>query len=153
MIGLRKIDSLKTRITALEGMIYAVEYMRSEIYFRLTPIPEIIKELAKITQPPLGAFFTQCAEDIDNEEFELLWKEALRLKLNDILTDEDIRTLGQLGSVLGRYDLEGQLRSIDSAVAHLTKSKEAAELDKSSNSKVYAALGMAAGVAAVVIII
>lgn len=153
LIGLKKVDSLKAGIAALEGILNALELMRSEVYFKLTPIPEIIKNLAAITDAPVNEFFIQCSERIDKEDFDVVWNQTLQLTLSGYIGADDLRVLQQLGDVMGRYDLEGQLRSIDAASTRLTKSLAATQQDRANNSKVYTALGMAAGVVAVVLIL
>lgn len=155
-IGLKKILSMDNRVKALSSMISALEIMQSEILFRLTPIPELLQYLSETASGPSRIFFENCCREINRlgeESLLRIWKKALKNTPELELHSEEERALLDLGAVLGKYDLDGQGRAIAYAVSRLEKILQDAKTEKQMQSKVYGIMGIAAGLAVVIIFI
>lgn len=147
---------LGVRVRVLSGLISALEVMRSEICDRLTPMPELMELLAQETDAPVNTLFLSCTKQMENlgsKSFYFIWKHAVTSSESLELNDREQKTLIDLGHVLGRYDTQEQNKSITYCIKRLQQYLLAAEVDKKSQGKVTAALGIAAGFFAVIILI
>ncbi|MDL2273619.1 stage III sporulation protein AB [Oscillospiraceae bacterium OttesenSCG-928-G22] len=154
-IGLFEVYRLNLHIETLSGFLSALELMESEIYFNISPLYDICKKLTRSARAPLRPFFAALSEgggDVAGESFGDLWKRTLEtMKLE--LGGEERQVLLELGSTLGRYDIEGQAKAISYVRRRFEGFlKEAVDV-KSKMGRVYGTVGLAAGAAVVIILI
>ena len=146
-MGFSAAGVLRRRVEGLRGLLAALERMEREISFRLTPVPDLIRLLARDAPPPVNGFFRACLARLPRlgeRRFSELWREALAECPMD-LAPEDRTLWGEVGDVLGRYDAGGQLASLEEIAARLRRQLERAEADHARLGRVYGALGLTAG--------
>lgn len=154
--GISCASRLSVRVRAVAGIITSLEVMKSEICDRLTPMPELMELLAQQTDPPVNGFFSSCVTQMENlgvKSFYFIWKNAVESSPQMELRPAEARTLIDLGHVLGRYDTEAQGNAIAYAIRRFEHYLKLAEDERKSQGKVHAALGVAAGFFAVIILI
>ncbi len=148
---------LKYRCRVLSALLRSLEYMEAEITSRLTPLPEIISVLSKEAQPPLGDFFKKMLGRYNalqgESPFSAIWAHSLDLSPELELRPEEMRLLKELGGVLGRYEAEQQIKLIGYTRQRLGTMLDGAEKERERQSRMYGILGVAGGIAAVIILI
>lgn len=145
-LGLLAASRLAARVRALRAMLGALEQLERELSFRLTSMPELLRNTARNAAPPANAFFLQCCtgmEQLGEKSLSEIWSEALS-KVGD-LGERPLMVMRELGTILGRYDGEGQRESLAAARDELAKCLAQAEAERAQKGQVYSALGISAG--------
>lgn len=146
---------LDGRVKDLEELTAGLAALQRELCWRLTPLPEAMKEAAEETHGRAAALFDWCAREsgrLDGRTFQQVWQDGLE-RCPLVLNEEDRAALERLGSVLGRYDADGQRQAIDGAVGSLNHRKTQAAEDRNRLGRVYGVLGLTAGLFLVILLI
>lgn len=138
----------------LRQLISVLDYMACELQYRLTPLPSLCRQAAGETSGVIRqvlACFTEELEDQISPNVSSCMNAALR-RSRDVpsVTKECIETLGQS---LGRFDLAGQLRGLESARQTCRYKLDMLEANKEVRLRSYQTLGLCAGAALVVMLI
>lgn len=150
--AVRRLDG---RVKDLEELTAGLETLQRELCWRLTPLPEAMKEAAGETHGRAAVLFDWCAREtrsLDGRTFQQIWQDGLE-RCPLVLNEEDRAALERLGSVLGRYDADGQRQAIDGAVDSLNHRKAQAAEDRNRLGRVYGVLGMTVGLFLVILLI
>jgi len=156
LIGLSSMWRMAARVRTLTGLISALETMKSEICDRLTPLPELIEQQSRESDPPIDRFFHRVSAElatIGMRSFYLIWKTAIERTTELELTEEERQTLIDLGRSLGRYDTEQQRDAFTYAQRRLETHLRRAEEDRAKGGRVHAVLGLSVGVFVVIILL
>ena len=138
---------LRRRARVLRQLAGALEQMDREIAFRLTPMPQLMEELAADYPPPVGTLFANCRKgmkELGERSLAEIWRQALA----DTPLDLEGRAAGildELGEVLGRFEESGLRSALARAVAELTREGELAREDGEKRGRMYQVLGLAWG--------
>lgn len=154
-VGFSAAAQLTRRVRSLQAMLGALALMERELSFRLTPMPELLEQLAIHAAPPAADFFARCRKGLERlgeQSLGELWREALEAYPMDLGADE-IQAIGELGDVLGRYDGEGQQAALARTRLRLEHDLERAEADSLRQGRVYGTLGLTAGAFLVIILL
>lgn len=138
---------MRRRARVLRQLAGALEQMDREIAFRLTPMPQLMEELAADYPPPVGTLFANCRKgmkELGERSLAEIWRQALA----DTPLDLEGRAAGildELGEVLGRFEESGLRSALARAVAELTREGELAREDGEKRGRMYQVLGLAWG--------
>ena len=138
---------LRRRARVLRQLAGAREQMDREIAFRLTPMPQLMEELAADYPPPVGTLFANCRKgmkELGERSLAEIWRQALA----DTPLDLEGRAAGildELGEVLGRFEESGLRSALARAVAELTREGDLAREDGEKRGRMYQVLGLAWG--------
>lgn len=138
---------LNRRARVLRQLAGALEQMDREISFRLTPMPQLMEELAADYPPPVGDLFANCRKGMDQlgeRSLAEIWRQALA----DTPLDLEGRAAGildELGEVLGRFEESGLRSALARAGAELTREAELAREDGEKRGRMYQVLGLTCG--------
>ena len=113
----------RLRIRELRGLIECLEHMLGELELRGASTPELLGRMCELSEGETGVFFHRLKEAMSRlgeESFSLLWREtaaqALRflhkLPVPDMVSPGELDEMIRAGAVLGRLDLEAQLRTL-----------------------------------------
>lgn len=147
-IGLQPVNQMDKRIKTLQTLICGLEVMDRELSFRMPLLEEILSVAAWSIEDPARSFFSACRDELSksfDNPFHEIWNRAAHEYLT-ALKRSDLNSVFTLGSVLGKYDGEGQRQAIDRAHGALTQALSDAVVDRCSQGKVYKVLGTTAGV-------
>jgi stage III sporulation protein AB len=104
------------------------------------------------TQPQLASVGRACLSSIRQEQpFGTAWRSSLGQAGLPLGRDE-LQTLAELGNALGRLDSAQQRVALQSARLRLSRYQVAAEEDRQRLGRMWSALGVCAGVLAVVLL-
>ena len=141
-------------VRELKQLIGALDFMSSELQYRLTPLPDLCHSVSKECAGKLRTFFATLSEELDKQikpEIKSCVRSAIQKADQFSVNMKDL--LLQLGSSLGRFDLSGQIQAIDSVRQESRKLLQQMEEGKLTRVRSYQTLGICAGAAIVVILI
>lgn len=144
----------KNRVLELREFKNAINILETKIKFTYEPIPNIFSEISKIIKLNISEIFKRSSEYIgENTTFEA-WNKAIEeLRLSLCLNNEDINIIKNLGKMLGKTDVEGQISEIELVSGFIDKQIIKAEEERTKNEKMYRSLGTIVGIAIVIILI
>ena len=155
--GFSSVMRLRARSRNLQMIASALGVMQSEICDRLTPMPELLANLAVEMQQPVSLLFKNAEESMKSGlgalSFAEIWKQAVTETTELMLTAQEAGVLSELGLWLGRYNPEEQKTSLQYTQRRIEEFMRRADNERDTNSKTHAFLGVAAGIFAVVILI
>ena len=146
-VGFSAARRLARRERTLVQLSAALAQMEREISYRLTPMPQLLGELAENTPGPAGAFFGACRkglEELGSRSLAEIWHETLLTAPLD-LEDRALAVLDRLGTVLGRYQEEEVRAALARAAEDLAREGELARAEAENRGRMYQVLGLTAG--------
>lgn len=152
-LGMSAAAELAHRERALGALCAGLELMERELALRLTPLPQLMEELAHRTEEPARRLFSACRRALDGLERETFAHAWRRLTDQLPVSPEAKRALYPLGEVLGRYDGQGQQAAIAGARRELEGLRARAGEERLRLGKVYGALGVTAGAFLVILLL
>ncbi len=155
-IGFGMASQLRRRAETIAALLGMLDRMESELSYRLTPLPALMGRLAEGSGKLLAAALEQCRDklrDPERQPFREIWEEAVAWNLDLPLAEEERKNLEELGRMLGRYDLEGQLRSIQNAKAGLKRCLDHAVRERDRLGRVFGVLGVSSGAVLVLLLL
>lgn len=133
----------------LRQLIQGLEFMRSELKYRLTPLPELCRQAGKETGGVLRQILSAMAKELDSRTLPDPGDcmTAAMEHCRESLPASVRKLLIRLGRSLGRFDLAGQLRGLEAIEAACRE--ELAILDRNRDLRLrnYQTLGLCAGAA------
>lgn len=144
-LGIRKAAELRRRPRLLKATADSFKLIRSDIAFRLLPLPDTLHHAAQAAPAPLQDVYAALSERMctETQPFSEQWRDAF-----DALpgfSPEDQAALCALGEQLGKYDSDAQVDAIDYCVAYLQSAETQAREDTARRGKLYAGLGFTFG--------
>lgn len=155
-IGISAANRLSLRICVLNIWMSVLDMMHSEIKFLLTPINELMKKCRENAGEPVKTFFDECirmGDEAPDISFCSAWSSALSRADYLQLTGQEKQILLDLGNTLGRYDANEQAVRIEHLRKVVEARAKAAENEKGRLGKLYGSLGVACGIALVIVFI
>ncbi|MCL2546846.1 MAG: stage III sporulation protein AB [Oscillospiraceae bacterium] len=151
--GLQASAQLSKCVSVIAAWRMAVEQLQAEMSCRVRALPELAAHLADNAPAILRGDFQRLADMFErpnDERYAQIWTRwAEGLPLH---AEESIIII-ELGQLLGRYELDGQLAALDSVEARLAQIEERAQVRKDKLSRLYAVSGLLCGAAAAVILL
>ena len=132
----------------------AVRLIEWELKYRLTELPELARMAGKECTGLLRRTFLDFARELDwqsEPDSGGCMHEAI--KKNKDLSPKTKALLRQLGSTLGRFDLEGQLQGLEAVRQACTVAIGELNADKKQRLRSYRTLGLCAGAALAILLV
>lgn len=155
-VGFGFAAAVRAQAVQLQRLIAALEYMKSEIAFRLTPLPELFRLLGSAQDEPVGSFFARCASELLHEPgagIQTVFHHALRQTQKLALPQSARRTLLELSVSLGKFDAQGQINALSLASERLRQQLATLEAGRKERCRSYETIGICAGLALAVILL
>ena len=154
-LGFSISNELQRRIYHLSELTRIMSFLRGEIAFAVSTLPEAMQQIQKRTTPPFTEFFANLSENMQQssgEEFqELLQKQMNYLKKNSALTTEDLETFSQTAGHLGYLDKEMQLHLLDRYLQEQQETIKTLQKQLPDKKRVVRSIGILAGVLLLII--
>lgn len=136
----------------LQSILSAVHYMRCELEYRMTPLPQLMHLCAEETDGMIRKVFHVMAEELARRDVSQP-SECMQIavdrcpKLPPMVKEK----LLLLGNSLGRFDLSGQLAGIEMVSAICKRDLDGLLHNREGRLRSYITLGICAGVALVIV--
>ena len=135
-------------------LLRILQFMESELQYRLTPLSELCHLAAKQESGPLRTVFL-------NLNRELTWQKlpdagscmSAALQKSGELPGRLRRLLVQLGHTLGRFDLAGQLQGIQAVRKRCEEALASLGKNREERLRSYQTLGVCAGAALAILLL
>ena len=140
------------RVSSLGGIIAFLKLYVVELGCSMSCTDELIRSTAGISGAPC---FVERYGRLSDEGMSLpeAWKRAVAESRDRMcLEREETRIIAELGEIFGRYDVQGQIRAIESRTAQLETLLSRADRCREQKTPVYRTLGVLAGAAAAIVI-
>ena len=147
----------ENRILHLQDLITALKVLEAEMKYRRDPLPVLFNRIGQFNSGLAGEFFLHVCNGLKGEfsyDFYGSWLSAVNEVYGDSsLTDGDREVLSEVGIELGKTDLSSQQSIFERVYSRLGQKVAEAERDKKTKGKMYQALGTAAGVLVVIVLL
>lgn len=153
-VGFGMALSYKREESALRQLLRTLEYMRSELEFRMTPLPELCRKLAAYSTGSIRTVFRKLAKELDAQvapDAQSCMHAALKQSRD--IPGKTADALSQLGHTMGQFDLQGQLRGICAVMHECEKQLKELECNRTQRLRSYQTLGLCAGAALAILFI
>lgn len=140
------------RVIELKEMKNALNMFLTKIKFTYESVPESFQEIGNNIGGNIGKIFRTASENMKEKSAGEAWEEIIE-KVETSLTEEDKGIIKNLGRMLGKTDLEGQVSEIKLVQDFLNTQIDLAEKEKQKNEKLYKTLGGVVGLAIVIILV
>lgn len=138
----------------LHQLIRGLEFMYSELEYRLTPLPELCTMVAMHTTGQVSMLFGNLHKQfISQQSVDAACCMNAALEQTPKLPDIARRNLQILGNTLGRFDLQGQLCGIQSVRELCRRDLDGLSCNRDVRLRSYRTLGICAGIALVILFI
>ena len=152
--GFSMVANHKKEERALRQICIAIDYMRCEIQYRLTPLPQLLGQASQQICGIGSSVLETLATELDNQISPDVscCMEAILRKQRDIpeLSQE---VLSVLGKCLGRFDLQGQMQELDAVAALCQRHLTQLENNRETRLRSYQTLGLCAGAAIAILLL
>lgn len=152
LIGILISRKYKDRVIELTEFRNSLNILENKIKFTYEPLQEIFKQISENLENNISSIFENTNKNLKRMNMQEAWNKAIdESKLN--LNKEDISIIKNMGKLLGRTDVEGQISEIKLTSDFIAMQIEKAEKDREKNEKLYKTLGTVVGLAIVIILI
>ncbi|MBQ9761650.1 MAG: stage III sporulation protein AB [Oscillospiraceae bacterium] len=153
-IGLSKAAAHRRLEQELRNLIGVLEFMGCELQYRLTPLPELCRTAADVTRGTIRHIMEGLAQELEQQiapDVSVCMAATLQKtqKTSPILTGH----LERLGEWLGRFGLQGQLKSLDGLKAQCGDALKDLSFHRAERLRSYQTLGFCAGAALAILFI
>lgn len=153
-LGVQAANTHKRQEMSLQQLSQILAYMKWELEYRLTPLPELCAAASNQTKSSLGKVFSLLSRELDGQTAPDVRQCMLAVlsKVGDlpILTE---RALSLLGESLGRFDLPGQLKSLESVENYCRQELEKLSYHREERLRSYRVLGICTGIVLAILFI
>ena len=151
--GMMMAMSHRREVAALHQLAEVTERMICELEYRLTPLPELCRFAAEQTKGAVRMFFLALAKAMDEQVSPAVGIcTVTALKATSGLPRYAAAQLQALGQTLGRFDLTGQLTSLERCKQSCLGQLEVLEHQQSQRLRSYQTLGFCAGAALAILL-
>ncbi|MDO5557338.1 MAG: stage III sporulation protein AB [Clostridia bacterium] len=135
----------------LKELEKALNMFETKLKFTYEPLGQIFIDISKRTQGAISELFILASEGMKEFSAEDSWDNGVN-KVNSCLTKDDVHIIKGLGKLLGKTDIEGQLREINLVMNFLKDQIQQAHEERIKNEKLYRTLGITSGLTIFIIL-
>lgn len=153
-MGFRVAASHRQEEKALRQLISILDFMECELQYRLTPLPQLCRQTAtEFPQLPGAIFAELCLEMESQVSPDIACCMAVTLEKFKQLPPITRSCIDLLGRSIGRFDLDGQLKGLESVRQDCRRNLEMLENNREVRLRSYQTLGLCAGAALAILFI
>lgn len=153
-IGILTAKKYKDRVEVLQDFKILLNILKAKIKFTYEPLPEIFNQISSNAQKnnkKICKVFENASTYMKTIVAGDAWNKAVdECKL--IQNEEDKKVIKDMGNLLGRTDVDGQVNDIDLTISLLDEKIKVATSDLIKNEKMYRNLGSIIGAGIVIIL-
>ena len=155
-VGFGYAKNVHRQLQQMRQLLSAIEYMKDEISYRMTPLEQVFEVLGAELSGAVGAFFACCCRRMRQERtssIQDVFCAAMRDAAGLHLPRQAHGALASLALVLGKFDVEGQCRALDLASERIGRTIRELEDNRQERCRSYRTIGICAGFAVAVILL
>lgn len=156
-IGIFKAYDYRERVALLEEFIKMMRMLRTEMAYKLDPLPELLKKMGTLKKDSAHLACAETAAIYEARKIGSLaeaWSEAIqKIYVNSALLPDDIRIMTEIGENLGVSSSQSQEEFLSLHIEELKENLEEAINDSRTKGKMFTGIGFVAGITIVILII
>ena len=143
----------RKEVKLLHQLMGVLEMMRSELEYRLTPVPLLCRSCTSDTDRLLRDVFTAVADQLEKQEAtDASTAMAVAIEHDKRLPPITAAQLRQLGQTLGRFDLSGQARGFTQCAQECANKLNELECNQQQRLRGYQTLSFCTGAALAILL-
>lgn len=153
-IGFRIAANHRREEINLRQLIGILDYMECELQYRLTPLPELCRQIASVFTGVIGNVFSELSSEMDAQVLPDIGT-CMSVAIAKItrLTPMAQEELLLLGRSIGRFDLDGQMKGIEAVRQDCRRQLENLSSNRETRIRSYQTLGLCAGAALAILFV
>lgn len=151
-IGILISKKYKDRVIELTEFRNSLNILENKIKFTYEPLQEIFKQISENLENNISLIFENTNKNLKRMNMQEAWNKAIDESVLN-LNKEDISIIKNMGKLLGKTDVEGQISEIKLTSGFIDSQIEKAQKEREKNEKLYKTLGTVVGLAIVIILI
>lgn len=139
---------------SLQKLAAVLDLMSCELQYRMTPLPELCRMVAKDGRGVVHSLFGELSTELESQvcpDVSSCMTTVLEKQCGVPKQTEEC--LLQLGKCMGRFDLSGQLKGLESVRQKCRQLIETLDENKEDRLRSYRTLGLCAGAALVILFV
>ncbi len=139
---------------ALQQLTAALDFMQCELQYRLTPLPELCRLAGQQGRGPVGQVLLALSQELEYQlgtDVESCMAYALKECAD--LPEKTGQAFEVLGTSLGRFDVDGQIRGLEYTRGQCRRELERLSNNRDTRLRSYQTLGLCAGAALAILFI
>ena len=152
--GFSIVAAHKKEEKTLRQIVSAIDYMRCELSYRLTALPQLLRQASTQVQGICSMVLTELADELENQispDISCCMESVLQEHRD--LPGQSISVFTELGRSLGRFDLQGQLLELDAVETLCKRHLAQLENNRDTRHRSYQTLGLCAGAAIAILLL
>lgn len=138
----------------LRRLRHIIMFMESQLSYQLTPLPELIMKCAEESNGILREIFLSFGQNLLNQVYpDAASCLQAALSVKNELPRRVQRVLRMLGTSLGRFDLDGQLKGLSSVRNLCDQEIDGLRCNRDNRLRCYRILGISAGLSLAIIML
>lgn len=153
-VGFKIAANHRQEENALRQLMNILDFMENELKYRLTPLPELCRQVAKEFNDMPGCVFCCLAPEMDKQispDISHCMDSVLRKTKG--VPSITYKELELLGKNMGRFDLEGQLKGLEAVREDCRRNLELLSENRENRLRSYQTLGLCAGAALAILFV
>lgn len=152
--GFRIALNYKKEEKSLRQLMAILDYMECELQYRLTPLPDLCRQISKVFQGMPAKVFSELALEMEAQIspnlFHCMTVTLGKNKYIPLITREELLLLGKS---MGRFDLDGQIKGLEAVRQDCMRNLEILSNNRECKLRSYQTLGLCAGAALAILLI
>lgn len=152
--GFQIAGTQRKEVHTLRQLIRMLDFAECELQYRLTPLPELCRNVSRECNGPLSDLFLHLSKELEDQiSPNVASCMQAAIAVTEHLPKQTADALVLLGESLGKFDLNGQLRGLSNVRADCNRKLEALSQNQDVRLRSYKTLGLCAGAALVILFI
>lgn len=152
--GFMMAAAYKKEISMLREFVFVLDFMECELQYRQTPLPELCRLAAIQAHGALRKMFLSLTNELEDKlSADVAQCMNVALNQNQGLPKQIQHLFGLLGSNLGRFDMEGQLKGLESVRQECRRNLNILNTNGDIKIRNLQTLGLCAGAALAILFI
>ena len=144
----------RREVQLLQCLLAAISYMRCELEYRHTPLPELCRKTAAICPNHIGRFFSALSQELESQ----ICPDTRICSINALskmksFPDSVRNCILNFADTLGAFDLNGQLQGLDQTEQQAQRSLDKLIFEQDIRLRSYQTLGLCAGAAIAILLV
>lgn len=153
-LGFLKASAFKARTKELEDILELMKILEIQITYRKNTLEKTFNTLGNDKPCWFSGVLQSCSTGLARRQsLQDAWEHAIGQEENSPLTEEDMEIIKDLSIGLGKSDIQGQRRILESMGLRLTMQLQKAREAEQKQGRMYKGLGTAIGIVIVILII
>lgn len=152
--GIMIVSAHRRETAALKNLLSVLDTLECELKYRYASLPELCRTAAESGRGVIKDAFLALALELD-KQISPDAEKCMRVVLNNMsqIPPKTADALLLFGQSLGRFDLEGQLKGLESVRAECKRILEIHTYDQDKRLRCYQTLGICAGAALAILFV